>query len=236
MKALLLLLYASFAYGQQKEVVYVATSVKDTVLANGLHKETTSGIVKNMVWLDENGTVVSKDTFKQGISPTYAAGFTDVDTAVVAKLYPRNVNAKLSAESLKQVRDYLAEISGIPTDSSKIIVINYNPGIDEPTKKYSKSTWSIYQKSYKKELKKFGNISQYWVYKYGQYLDFHHANKINWLHDKNGFIESTFIKAHFSPGSYIIILPNGSCFTYHGEYNPDTLMLNLENLVAQSQK
>jgi hypothetical protein len=234
MKTLLLSLCIFFtAYAQEK--VYITTSVKDTLLANGMRKETTSGVIKTMVWLDENGTVISKDKFKESISQAYASGFTDTDTAVVAKLYPRNVNATLSAESLKQIRDYLLQTSGTPADSSKIIVINYNPGIDEPNKKHNKSTWSIYEKSYKKELKKFGNINQYWVYKYDQHLDYHHANKITWLHDKDGLIESTFLKAYFSPGSYIIILPNGHCFTY-GEYNAETLMLNLKNLVAKSQK
>ncbi|MFD2603584.1 hypothetical protein [Flavobacterium suzhouense] len=184
---------------------------------------------KEELYFDIDSTAITKSEFLKRTDHTInVRGSVEKNGVTINKLFIRKKIDTLSSEKYIQLRKYL-NLSASDFNH-QIIVINYYSGLDTVLPNEGKYQWNIYSKSYPKKLKKMGNISQFWIYKYDDNLNYHHANEINWYHDKSGFIEKTFFPYHFNSGNCAVILPNGKYYTYFGEYGPDEVYAGINEL------
>jgi hypothetical protein len=171
---------------------------------------------KKEIFFDVDSILITKNEFLKRTDHTVNIGGTlEKNGIVINKLFTRKKIGTLSSEQYGKLKNHLKKNSSDVSDNN-IIVINYYSGLDTVNPN-EKSSWNIYNKSYLKKLNKTGNISQYWIYKYDENLNYHHADEINWLHDTSGFIEKTFFPFHFNAGSCVVILPNANYYIYFGE-------------------
>ncbi|PZR19643.1 MAG: hypothetical protein DI539_13390 [Flavobacterium psychrophilum] len=184
---------------------------------------------KKELYFDTDSTAITKNEFiKRTDHAINVGGSVEKNGVVINKLFIRKKIDTLVPEKYIQLRKYL-NMSGSNFDN-QIIVINYYSGLDTVLPNEGRSQWNLYNKNYAKKLKKMGNISQFWIYKYDKNLSHHHADEINWHHDKSGLIEKTFFPYHFNFGSCAVILPNGKYYTYFGEYGYDEVFAGIDEL------
>jgi len=241
MKILLFLLVSiTFASRAQKKPVEgdVAISVthkKDSVLPNGVHQQTISGAIKRALFYDEKGTRITKDKFYGSIDHKInIEGFTETDTVVSYKLYTRRNYAKISADNRKIILDYLGEISEKQDDSTAITIVHFYSGLlGEPS---DLLTHRVDLKRCVKKAPKDVKVQQYLVYRQVDGPNAPKAGKLGWVHDKEALIENTFTPTHFNYGSFIIIMPNGQCYTYFGEYETERVSEGLLSLIEKDKR
>lgn len=190
------------------------------------------GQTKKELFFDIDSIPITKSEFLKRTDHTInVGGKTEDNNVILNKLFIRKKIDSLSLGKYSQLKNYLNLTPSKNADlNDKIIVINYYSGLDKITHGEGKSQWNIYYKSYPKKLNKMGNIAQFWIYKYDDNLEHHHADRINWLYDKSGLIEKTFFPYHFNSGSCVVILPNGKYYSYFGEYGPDEVYAGIEEL------
>jgi len=205
---LIFLLVTTFSYGQKKEYFF-----------------------------DEDWKSISRDEFvKRTDYKINLPRVIESDTAVVGKLVLRNVYGTLTPENQIVLRDYLSEISGIVSDTSKIIIVNYYAGItDKHDLSFRKSKWNIYDKDYLKKLNEIGgSVHHYWIYNSDKDLVHHHSDRLKWIEDKSKLLQNLFFEFPFSYGSFAIIMPNGNYYVYHGEYGKQKVWESLTELLQKN--
>lgn len=154
------------------------------------------------------------------------------DTCYIGRLVKRHNYGKLDANNLAKLKEFINKISKNSINDSENLIIQYYPGKDKCNGTNKLSGAYIYQKKYRKKLKKRFRHKMLWIYKNDENLKNHHLRKIDWKHDSSKIIEDLFFKQHYPCGSFVVISFDGNYISNYGEYGPD----EISKLVNEIQK
>ncbi|WP_394907500.1 hypothetical protein [uncultured Mesonia sp.] len=153
---------------------------------------------------------------------------TATDSTMQYRLIRRENTGTLQPSTFLQLKQYLSALSGKEIRENENIVINYlsrYPEKNQPTGHSSRSKWNIYHKNYLKKLHQLAPIKQFWMHSPTiKTLDYHHANRLNWLADEKDALFILFLKKTVALGNYILIKPDGRYYYYLGEYGKDHVL------------
>ncbi|MBK8955267.1 MAG: hypothetical protein IPM34_06895 [Saprospiraceae bacterium] len=104
------------------------------------------------------------------------------------------------------------------TDSSKTIIVNYHPGLDEYNSSGNKDFVNAKYLNFLQALESKKNVSPYFFYKSPEGTE-RFDKRIKWYPDIKEHIERHYFPRHYPCGSYLIVYPNRTYFLYKGEYD-----------------
>jgi hypothetical protein len=184
---------------------------------------------KKEIYLDDDSMSneeliqISKNKFEINIKGYIYYNFKfDLDTLIVNVKVPRIKKGEISTKDLDSIKSELSTISGGKISKEDLIVINYHNGLD------SCNSTGIKGKGFLKKLKKIENVSQFFMYRSPEGTE-KFRKELNWIEDKYGTIEKTFLPLHCPCGSYVLIDENGNYYIQKGEYSTATIIKLLKN-------
>lgn len=138
------------------------------------------------------------------------------DTVLVNVNVKRVKKGKISISLLDSIKSNLSSDSEY-FNKNDIVVINYYPGKDNCNTTGNKNSAKLNFNFYFKRIKKQKNVKQFFVYKSIEGTESY--GDLDWLNDKEGFIENIFFPIHYPCGSFVLIDSKGNYYCYRSEYN-----------------
>ncbi len=186
----------------------------------------TFGQKKAINFYDESGKEITKEIFVKSIDHSKNIDlYFENDSLNYALLVIREKEGQLENKTFARLKNYLAELSGAPIDSTKNIVINYLSGLP----KYngdSEPLLNLYtlESDYLKKLHRIAKIQQFWIHSpETENPEEYIKNNYNWIADKNRFFMDVFFRYEFPYGNYILIKPDGKFYFYLGEHSKERI-------------
>ena len=126
------------------------------------------------------------------------------------------------------IKSEISSLSNKIIPDENILIINYYHGLDKCNSSGDKSYAKAKYARYLKKLKKFENISQFFIYKSPEGIK-KYGEKLNWIKDEFKTIEKIFLPIHYPCGSCVLIDKNGNYVTIKGEYDIERIIDMIKN-------
>ena len=184
---------------------------------------------KKEIYANDDLIEITKSEFnkEKDLHKSYNMRFV-LDTLIVNVKVQRVKKGKVSKIKLDSVRNELSTVSDQNIPKNNILIINYYHGLDGCNSTGDKSYVRGKYKGYLRKLKKLKNVNQFFIYKSPEGT-VGYGKQLNWIKDKSGIIEKTFLPIHYPCGSYVIIDENGNFYIQKGEYNIDNIIGLIKN-------
>lgn len=183
---------------------------------------------KSISYRDENFKEISKEHFENlATQKEYRWNQFENEQEVIQVLYQKQTLGKLTSQELADFKKYLNLYK--PLRNGLIMIVFY-PGKDSCNDLGRKSTWNLLEENFQKEVNKTGIITQYWLYKSIENLHNYHRNHIEWMLDKDQFVEHLFFKVHYPCASSVIIDQEGNFVANLGEFGVKDIYKAIEIL------
>lgn len=152
----------------------------------------------------------------------------ELDTLIVNVKVKSIKKGKISNEILSSIKSEISTLSNKIIPDENILIINYYHGLDKCNSGGDKSYVRVKYTRYLKKLKKFENISQFFMYKSPEGIK-KYGEKLNWIKDEFKTIEKIFLPIHYPCGSCVLIDKNGNYVTIKGEYDIERIIDMIKN-------
>lgn len=173
--------------------------------------------------LDEQNTKISEAVFKSKIATQkFTYGFFENDTAVIAKVLPREERGQLSAEQYKAFIDALREIEGDGVREGQTVVLHFFYKPKAPVNGGCIDFYTV-DSRYKKQLRKRG-IQPIFIVQRG------YKYEGSAREDTYDRIRALLFPYDVQCGNYIIVKPNGAFYRRLGEYRQDQVVDNMDKI------
>ena len=171
------------------------------------------------VYLNDDFVEITKAEFEKPHDPNifYKLKF-ELDTLTAHIKVQRIKKGKVTQELLDLIRCELSTLANQPIPQENLLVINYYHGPDPCNSGDHSYTRDMYN-LYAKKVSKLSDVSQFYVCKSENGTRSRFGKDIQWIHDKNGTIEKTFLPVQYPCGSFVLLDSAGNFYVQKGEYN-----------------
>jgi hypothetical protein len=172
------------------------------------------------VYLDEENQTISKEEYYKNFDKTkYLYSRFDLDTTIVNLKTIKQVKGSISKPLLDSIKNGLNKQGKETLTENQTIVIRYYTTIDDCYIDYKNN---LSQRYFDRKIKRAKNTKH--VYVLSRDKDFEEKVDKIWHSDPYRLIEKNFFPLHYICGSYLIIDPQGNYYTSRGEYNPKSIL------------
>ncbi|WP_218597750.1 hypothetical protein [Polaribacter sp. NJDZ03] len=184
---------------------------------------------KKEIYINDDLVKITKSEFnkEKDLHKSYNMRF-ELDTLIVNVKVQRVKKGQVSKIKLDSIRNELSTVSDQNIPENNILIINYYHGLDRCNSTGDKSYVRGKYKNYLRKLKKLKNVNQFFMYKSHEGT-VEYGKQLNWIKDKSGTIEKTFLPIHYPCGSFVIIDENGNFYIQKGEYNIENIIDLIKN-------
>lgn len=170
-------------------------------------------------YFDENEREISKKEFKK--HDGWQAGFSkfefETDSCTLHIIDRNPARGKIGPATMTEIRALLSLQTQAPIDTSKVLVIQFSPGLDPCSDYEFKPLVKANYKAFNKKIARLEGVSSFYFHKKG--ADMSRDEKYaNWLPDETQILRRTFFWYDYPCGSYVVIAPNGDFYVQKGEY------------------
>lgn len=185
-------------------------------------------------YFDENEREISKKEYEShdGWEENFMRFEVETDSSIRHLIEKTYAGGKIGSSTMAEIHALLGRQSSVAVDTSKILVIQFYPGIDPCSGNEYKPFVKANFRAFDKKIAKLEGVSSHYFHKKGADIGVR-SRYANWLPDESQILQRTFFWYDYPCGSFVVIAPDGEFFEVKGEYAPDYIFTAITILAGK---